>query len=152
MPNMLAGLAHQLARKHNFLTASAIPLDRFLFRDRVVFGDNKTLRGFIVVPMISAASCVAIEFSLRSLERGTSMTSLVFPYAHASSWRVAGAGAFVGLASMLGELPNSYLKRRLGIQPGEASTNIGLRILDRVDGAIASSVALLFLGISPLYN
>lgn len=76
---------------------------------RRVFGDNKTWRGALF--MVAGPALAAVL-----LTRWPA-------YRDALPDAVAGAapllwGALVGLGVVVGELPNSFLKRRLGIAPG----------------------------------
>ena len=79
------------------------------FRGRRLFGDHKTWRGFAVA-MVGCAVAVAIERALPIPRRlcavdYASLDPLVF-------------GGALGLGAMLGELPNSFVKRQLGVAPG----------------------------------
>jgi CDP-2,3-bis-(O-geranylgeranyl)-sn-glycerol synthase len=120
------------------------------FRRRRVFGEHKTLRGFIV--MVPAA---AISFA--------ALAAAVGNPAGAGLWRLtiagyAGLGACAGFGFMAGELPNSFLKRQLGIAPGDRPRHpLGAAaqfLLDRIDsgigmllvvGAVAGTPALTWL-------
>jgi len=122
------------------------PIDMGLtLRGRRLFGENKTLRGFVV--MVPATG---LSFWLWS--------SLIGP----ASWlwertpgQLAAVGLAAGLGFMLGELPNSALKRQLDIAPGEAPANPWLKrfclLLDRSDSILGAMVAVsLCLDVSPL--
>ena len=52
-------------------------------------------------------------------------------------------GLAVGLGYSLGELPNSFLKRRLGITPGERRSAVQY-LVDQADSAFGVALALLF--------
>ena len=58
-------------------------------------------------------------------------------------------GLVAGLGFMLGELPNSFVKRQLGIEPGEAPDGMGARIVffavDRFDSVAGMMIAIGFL-------
>jgi hypothetical protein len=58
----------------------------------------------------------------------------------------AGLGLLAGLGFMAGELPNSLVKRRLGISPGRAATGPLTRpvffVIDRIDSAAGMMLAL----------
>ena len=114
----------------------AIPIDGgAMFRGRRVFGDHKTLRGFVA--MIPAA---ALAFALLAAALGTSRP---WPLTLAG---YAVLGAMAGLGFMLGELPNSFVKRRLDIAPGMAargSRSSALQFaIDRVDSAVGMLCAV----------
>jgi CDP-2,3-bis-(O-geranylgeranyl)-sn-glycerol synthase len=81
------------------------------FRGRRVFGEHKTLRGFVV--MIPAA---AVSFAILAAAVGDPAQAGLWPLSIAG---YAGLGLCAGFGFMAGELPNSFVKRQLGIRPGE---------------------------------
>jgi CDP-diacylglycerol--serine O-phosphatidyltransferase len=132
VPVVAAGLAHQCVRARKLWPGLQVPLDAVLFGGREVFGKNKTLRGLLVVP----AAC-AMAFAVEGL---------CLPRTAAV---IGPAGGFaVGLAYVLAELPNSFLKRRLGIPPGEQSKRARavFFLADHLDSALGCGVALRALG------
>jgi CDP-2,3-bis-(O-geranylgeranyl)-sn-glycerol synthase len=117
----------------------ALPLDGgFRFHGRRIFGDNKTLRGFVV--MVPAA---AAAFALLAMLAGAGGRQLLWPL---SLPAYALLGAWAGFAFMAGELPNSFLKRQRGIAPGEAPRGATAAVLhfllDRLDSGIGMLAAL----------
>lgn len=115
--------------------ALAVPLDGGLrIRNRRIFGPNKTLRGFVV--MVPAA---AAAFAFLAAVAPVRIWPVSIP-AHALF------GAWAGLGFMLGELPNSFLKRQLDIPPGDAPASQRAAVLhfvlDRIDSGIGMLVAL----------
>jgi len=73
-------------------------------------------------------------------------------------WHLSpGSYAFLGFVAafgfMLGELPNSFLKRQLDIRPGTAPANLGAKVLffvlDRFDSIIGMLIAIGFLVPTP---
>jgi hypothetical protein len=135
----LAGAAQTAWFTSSVSRSFAIPLDGGLcFRSRRIFGANKTVRGFIV--MVPAAGAA---FAL--------LASLAADATHAWLWPVSRSsyaliGAFAGLGFMAGELPNSFLKRQLGIEPGAAPRNGFATVLhfalDRLDSGLGMLTAL----------
>lgn len=94
---------------------------------RPLFGDNKTWRGALVMTGGTIASSIAFRR---------------LPYYRARLPQpVEGAdpalvGMLLGVAAWAGELPNSFLKRRLGIPPGQhRSSPLGtaISVLDQAD-------------------
>ena len=67
------------------------------------------------------------------------------------SW--VSAGGLIGAGTVLGELPNSFLKRRLGIGPGErrlTPAGVALIVYDQGDFVPAIALALLPVWAMPL--
>src|SRR5215813_5988075 len=115
---LLVGLSlHGFCIKFNSLAFLCLPIDRGQkFRGKRIFGDNKTYRGVVVVGLGTA-----IGFGLQSLflHQIASIRSVeLFDYSFLKS---APLGLAVGVAAMLSELPNSFIKRRFEIAPGSAA-------------------------------
>jgi CDP-archaeol synthase len=115
---LLVGLAlHGFCIKYDTLAFLCRPIDQGRsFRGKRIFGDNKTYRGVAVVSLGTA-----IGFGLQSLvlHRSASIRGIeLFDYAFFKSVAV---GLAVGVAAMLSELPNSFIKRRFEIAPGTAA-------------------------------
>jgi len=138
---VLAGLAHSAWLRSPVSRRLSIPLDGGArFRGRRIFGDNKTIRGFVV--MIPAA---AAAFGVLALAAGVS------PTIRSGLWDLTPAGytvlgAWAALGFMLGELPNSFVKRQLDIGPGEAAGGrtaaiIGF-VVDRLDSIVGMLAAV----------
>lgn len=139
---VFAGLAHSAWLRTPLSRRLMMPLDGGLrFRGRRVFGDNKTVRGFVV--MVPAASAAFAGLS--------AAISWLNPEALSSLWSLsvggyAALGAVAGLGFMGGELPNSFVKRQLDIAPGQAPRGslaaIACFIADRVDSILGMLVAM----------
>lgn len=115
------------------------PLDAGLsLRGRRLFGANKTLRGFVVMVPATAAAFAALA-ALAGDPPALGLWNL-------SVREYARAGAVAGFGFMAGELPNSFLKRQLGIAPGRAPANplaaVCTFVLDRLDSGIGMLAAL----------
>lgn len=137
-----AGLVHVLWLRSPRSAPLAIPLDGgSQWRGRRLFGEHKTLRGFVaLIPAAGAA------FALLGAARDALPAWLA-----AGLWPITPAelfllGAWAGFWFMAGELPNSFLKRRWGFAPGEVPTAGARRVvclvLDRVDSILAMLLAL----------
>jgi CDP-2,3-bis-(O-geranylgeranyl)-sn-glycerol synthase len=119
----------------------AIPLDGgATFRGRRVFGANKTLRGLVVmVPATAATFALVAHVAGRGRPEAAGLRALPI-------WQYALLGAWVGLGFMLGELPNSFVKRQLDIAPGTRAHGparaVGQFIGDRMDSGIGMLCAL----------
>jgi len=108
------------------------------FRGSRLLGEHKTLRGFVI--MVPAA---AVSFAALAAAIGDPGQAGLWPLTVAG---YAGLGACAGLGFMVGELPNSFLKRQLGIRPGEcprgrlaASAQF---VADRIDSGIGMLLAV----------
>jgi CDP-2,3-bis-(O-geranylgeranyl)-sn-glycerol synthase len=115
------------------------PIDRgATFRGSRIFGEHKTLRGFVV--MVPAA---AVSFAALAAAIGDPQQAGLWPLTVAG---YAGLGACAGLGFMAGELPNSFLKRQLGIRPGEGPrTRIAAAaqfVADRIDSGLGMLLAV----------
>jgi uncharacterized membrane protein YedE/YeeE len=94
---------------------------------RRVFGDNKTWRGAIF--MVAGPALAAVALTRWPAFRDALPDDV--GDAPALLW-----GALVGFGVVLGELPNSFLKRRLDIEPGTQRRTVGglaLVIFDQAD-------------------
>ncbi len=117
----------------------AIPLDAGTsLRGQRVFGANKTLRGFVVMVPAAAAS-----FALLALAIGHPAAAGLWPLSPGAYARL---GALAGFGFMAGELPNSFVKRQLGIDPGTSArrgwTAAAQFAVDRVDSGIGMLLAV----------
>lgn len=133
---VVAGLAQTVFLKSAVSSRFAWPIDggRSL-GGRRIFGDNKTLRGFVV--MLPAVTLCFAAVGLGA-SRGV-FGGGVWPLTTAE-WALLGLAAALGYT--LGELPNSFVKRRLGIPPGEHPAHpIGRRVVfvvDQLDSIVAA--------------
>ncbi len=116
----------------------AVPLDggRY-YRGRRVFGDNKMWRGLMVLPVASMISFAVFSAFREKLPEWITNGMWNLP-----DHRYALLGFAAGLAIMLAELPNSFLKRQMGVAPGQAPSKTSARVfcflLDRFDSAVGA--------------
>ena len=135
---VLAGMAQTAWFKAPLSRRFSRPIDGGkTFRGRRVFGEHKTLRGFIV--MIPAA---AISFVALAAAAGDPAAAGLWPL---TPLGYAGLGAFAGFGFMAGELPNSFIKRQLGIRPGECPRSRAAAsaqfVADRIDSGLGMLLA-----------
>jgi len=95
------------------------------------FGKNKTWRGMLLLPLLNGAFM-------------TMFNSLTHFFHGADAFLL---GLIIGLIYMISELPNSFLKRRLGIQPGAKAVRNGylFLMLDKMDSALGVAILCKFL-------
>jgi hypothetical protein len=105
----LAGVALRLG----MFTTLRRPLDaKRVFRGRRWFGDNKTWLGVVV----AIVGCVATTALQKYIVAERADRIALIDYREVC---VIAFGTAMGGGAMLGELPNSFAKRQLGIQPGQ---------------------------------
>lgn len=131
-----AGVVHILWLRTILSRRFGCPVDGGLrFRGRRLFGDNKQLRGFMVLPPAAAISFMILGGARESLP-GFFADGLW----QQSTGQYALLGLFCGFAFMLAELPNSFIKRQLDISPGQAPAGRCLKpvilLVDRFDSVI----------------
>lgn len=117
LPIVIGGVLHMVVVTHDLWPALRRPLHEGLF------GRNKTWRGLIVMPALTAIGGITL-----------------WPL---SGWQAGLIGACAGLGYVLAELPNSFIKRRLGIQPGalpQKHSWLGI-LVDQMDSGLGAAVA-----------
>ena len=137
LPVILAGVANMLFVKTPILKAYYTPLDnhRTWIDGQPIFGDNKTWKGFWGMTGLAAIMMCAWG-AISSLNPELASHNLFYQYhANTLSLNIL-IGLALGLAYVIFELPNSFLKRRLRVKAGK--TPRGLRgipylILDQAD-------------------
>jgi CDP-2,3-bis-(O-geranylgeranyl)-sn-glycerol synthase len=114
LPLLGGALFHGLCMQRGWFAFLATPIDRGrTFRGRPLFGHSKTVRG----PLAVAAGVAAVWALEQALARSFPELAAAVPLDLASLPGVAFAAA-AGAAAELSELPNSFVKRQLGIAPG----------------------------------
>lgn len=130
-PLLAANVIHHfIVIKYNILPRLAKPIDFGKKIDGVrVFGVAKTMRGFlVVVPLAALFSYVVSIFVSVPLQHSAFIV-----------------GALTGLGYMAGELPNSFLKRQLGVKESGIATGRLKKLLSVADHTDSVAGALLFL-------
>jgi hypothetical protein len=124
VPLIFTSSLHMVLVKKHYLESLNIPVWKN------GFGENKTWRGFLVVPLINGL------FSM-----------MLAPALYSQSWDHFLVGYALGLCYLIAELPNSYLKRKAGIVPGghAHSNKIFFFALDKTDSALGVTLGYYFL-------
>ena len=128
LPLIVSNILHMIVIRRGWMPGLARPLSVSLF------GENKTWRGFVILPALNA---------------------LAVPLFNPADPPLASfaLGALLGVVYMLFELPNSYVKRRMGIASGaHAATNrVLFSAMDKTDSALGVTIAYFAVsGITPL--
>lgn len=139
LPVVMAGLGHVLLLKTRLLQPLALPVDGGRqWKGRPLLGPNKTWRGVLVMTVLTGwltSLQAATERRMHLREVGVGRNYRLRPWP---------AGSIVGLAYCLAELPNSFLKRRLGVPPGGRSERAAhlQYLVDQLDSVIGCLLAL----------
>jgi CDP-diacylglycerol--serine O-phosphatidyltransferase len=129
LPLVISGILHMVVVRADLLPALKRPIHE------KAFGPNKTIRGFVAMPvltLIGVYAAVQLEPVLGdALLVSFRQTSLVV------------LGLALGFAYALAELPNSYVKRRLGISAGKLpeKNRFLFALVDQADSAIGCAIA-----------
>ena len=140
LPVVLGGLGHVAVLKTNVLSSLAVPIDNGArWRGRRLFGANKTWRGVVLMTGLTALTSGA-QAALARRTRWASVQQ-VLQSARVNAWLT---GALCGLTYCLAELPNSFVKRQLGIEPGARATRASRLqyVVDQTDSVAGCLVAL----------
>jgi CDP-archaeol synthase len=132
LPALGAALAHAPVLRYDLLPSLKRPLDR----GSGVLGDNKTWRGALAMWSGTIAATVA----LTRLEWFQAKLAPELADAPPTAY-----GAVLGAGVVLGELPNSFLKRRLGIAPGNrgrSAPGVAIAVFDQGDFVLGSWLTL----------
>jgi hypothetical protein len=140
-PLLVGLITHGLCIKFSWLTFLRHPIDRgCVFRSKPIFGPNKTYRGLIAVGLGTA---IGLGLQANVFHRLPSIQHIeLFNYSPAKALLL---GFFLGVAAMLSELPNSFLKRQFNIAPGNPASGLSSLLfysLDQVDFLIGAWLIL----------
>ena len=119
IPLIISGVMHMYIVQKNLFPSLAVPISM------KYFGKNKTWRGFIVMPFLTSFGAWIAYFLSGDLIFAGELDSIY-------------KGFFIGVAYVVGELPNSYWKRKKGIVAGKlpASGKWMHLVVDQIDSAI----------------
>jgi CDP-diglyceride synthetase len=145
LPIIAAGLVHLAVLKLDLLPAlRRMPIDGGrTFRGRRLFGDNKTWRGAVV----TIGTTTVAAWGLAQLSECCWPLPTLVPFAeeHPLLW-----GLLLGTGYIVGELPNSFAKRQLGIAPGASGQGIAGRVFWVIDQLDSLAGMLLF--VAPIWH
>src|SRR5579864_8798316 len=141
-PVLVAGIGQVAILKTGLLPRLAVPLDFGLrWRGKPVLGPRKTWRGVIVMTTLSA---LAARAQAAAASRSPRLRAICpFDYQQVNPWLLGGT---LGLGYCVAELPNSFVKRRLGIRPAQTSQRLSwLQYwIDQTDSVAGCLTALRF--------
>ena len=141
LPLVISGILHMVVVKRHVFPGLAVPIAQ------PIFGANKTWRGVVLMPLFGSCGLTLSVWTQDTWVFGRGPLPV-----HLGEWSsIVALGGCLGLGYVLFELPNSFLKRRLGIAPGEAaeSWRILFFLLDRLDSATGCALVYLIFGVAP---
>lgn len=139
-PLAVGGVLHMLVVKLKLFNILDHPLSLTLF------GRNKTWRGLVVMPLATLIG-MGLLFGLGrgggALEWAWAQGLLRFLTQSGLAENPIGIALAVGFAYVLFELPNSWVKRRLGVPPGKLPTQhrIWFAVGDQLDSTLGCALA-----------
>jgi hypothetical protein len=146
-PVVLGGLGHVAVLKTNVLSSLAAPIDNGArWRGRPILGANKTWRGIALMTGLTALASGTLAALVRRKRWASALE--VLQSARLNSWLT---GALCGLTYCLAELPNSFVKRQLGIAPGARGSRANRLqyVVDQADSVAGCLLALRLLYRTP---
>jgi CDP-diglyceride synthetase len=140
LPITFAGLCLIMCMRKGWLEKLDVPLDGGLkLGGEPLIGKSKSLRSLIVYLVVATLVTLVLNFLAQ-------VTDLVAPVFLANPFVL---GPAITLSYLLGEIVNSFIKRRFGIAPsGTAPSRWGSRvqsIFDNLDGIISSGLLFIFI-------
>ncbi|MEX0616420.1 MAG: CDP-archaeol synthase [Candidatus Woykebacteria bacterium] len=135
LPLLLSGVVHHFfVIKYDIFKSLKLPVDLGVtFFGQRVFGDSKTLRGFMVVIILTGLFMYILSFVYPSFQLK------VNPFL---------AGTLLGFGYSLGELPTSFLKRRFDVPTTGQETGLKgfvFYTLEQIDSVIGALIIAQFL-------
>lgn len=114
IPLILTNILHMILVKMNYLTFLAIPIWKN------GFGENKTYRGLLFISIVNAIILLIIDYLFNLNLRNSAILGLI-----------------LGGVYSISELPNSFIKRRIGIKSGEQHSEYArlFLLIDKMDSA-----------------
>ena len=149
MPVVIGGAANMVLTKTPLYRLHNSPIDggKSCSDGRRIFGDNKTWAGFF--GMIVATCIAQMLWGLLSAAfEGLGSRNELYRHFDNTLLFNAAVGAVFGLTYVICELPNSFVKRRIGIQAGK--TEHGFKgvlffIIDQIDSLLGVVLILAIL-------
>ncbi|MBE5936198.1 MAG: CDP-archaeol synthase [Lachnospiraceae bacterium] len=142
IPLICTGIFNMIFCKMNVCKRLSVPIDggKCLKDGKRIFGDNKTIKGFIGYIVIGCICNVIWGIICGNIEVLEQFNYLYYKYENTVVYNVI-MGLLIGLAYAAFELPNSFIKRRLGIGAGSSLENKSalkyvFMIIDQCDSII----------------
>ncbi len=142
-PLLFVAIVQGFCMKYDWLRSLKKPLDfGKKYKGKRIFGDHKTFRGFF----INVVFCIIGAAVQAGLQTTGSIPSWLILLDYGAYWPLL--GLLLGIGMTAGELPNSFLKRKLDISPGGKKGGlygIFFFLFDQVDLTIGIWICIFFL-------
>ncbi len=136
-PVIFAAIAHMFVVKMRYLEFLTYPLDHNkTYNKKRIFGANKTYRGLLVM-IIASIFFSYIYYLLVANIKSLQQYNLLDIMQHSFVFY----GVLFGVGYIIGELPNSFYKRQLGVEAGK-SNSFMLHVIDQVDSVFTVMLLL----------
>ena len=137
LPIFFSGIVLIWLLNNNYLSWLYLPIDNGIkLRGKALFGSNKTWLGAAIYVLGTISVCILLSKLVWNY------SNVVHPIFRSNPIKL---GLVVSLAYVLGELTNSFVKRRLNILPGHVSGKKIQKIIDNVDGIVFVAAAVIVL-------
>jgi CDP-diglyceride synthetase len=148
-PLIFAGVANMIWVKSPLFNSLKLPIDGGCnYKDgKRLFGDNKTWKGFFGMTVLT--TLFTLPFALFERYSQSAQWHSLLDYG-SRSWPYGGLlmGSMLGLAYVVAELPNSFIKRRLDIGPGENARGlfgIVFTVVDQADSVFGVALTIILM-------
>lgn len=141
LPIIPGGILNMVFVKSKFLQSWSKPLDGGLILSdgKRLFGANKTWKGLMGMIVFTAICTIILNIypeQSTAFRPSRSLNDIPSEVLY---------GATLGLAYILAELPNSFIKRRIDIAPGKNATGIKgiiFTVIDQADSIIGGAIVI----------
>ncbi len=144
-PVIIAGVLNMIWCKSKVMKWAKVPMDfgKTLSDNKRIFGDNKTWKGFFGYILLNTICAILWG----AVCQAAGIEELNFFYVNNKNTFLFNLliGILLGLGYALFELPNSFLKRRLGITPGKTISGAWRAffiILDQADSIFGCALVV----------
>ena len=147
LPILIPGLTFIIVLKSKKLRFLDIPIDlKISLGGKRIFGDNKTIKGVAVMAAMGIIVIYALNLGFKS-----HLNSFIHPVFNNQPVFVS---LIYSVSYTVGELINSFFKRRLGIPPGQSKPNHRnlQTFFDLSDGILVAIIALITFTSVSLYE
>lgn len=146
-PVILSGVFNMIFIKTRVYKKHKTPIDHYrcLSDGKRLLGDNKTWIGFFAMIFFCSVTQIVWGFILKEWELETH-NELYRIHTNQFVYNLL-IGFLFGLTYMLFELPNSFIKRRLDIEPGKtqnSAVGIVFFMIDQIDSLIGVMAVIYF--------